>query len=327
MWLQKPDLLGLATGLAVGGAALSLFMPRIEAALAPGPPPTQAAQAAAPQIAPAPPASHPSQQSAPPVAPPVPVVALPVPTPLPNVVYHDPVQQSPDAPPLPAVIGPPQPSKTLGTAGTGFFIAEDGSLLTAAHVVTECTQTAIVSSFVKTTAAEIVASDAKQDIALLRASHLRPSAKLPLGLPPGQAASRQLVVMGYPASAGPIIPAETWAALENDKLPAAPATLTDPREMIWIEAAAVTQGFSGGPILDPGNGSVVGPVRATIVDDRLRLIRGMPTSGVAAGPSAGRLSSFLRQEAPYLDTVQPTDTGDAAIDDARRATVHVLCRH
>jgi hypothetical protein len=130
--------------------------------------------------------------------------------------------------------------------------------------------------------------------------------------------------MGYPASAGPIIPAEIWAGLENDKLPAAPATLTDPREIIWIEAAAVTHGFSGGPILDPGNGSAVGLVRATIVDDRLRLIRGMPTSGAAVGPGAGRLSSFLRQEAPYLDT---TDTGDAAIDDARRATVHVLCRH
>ncbi|HET6239132.1 MAG TPA: hypothetical protein VFE41_29895 [Acetobacteraceae bacterium] len=144
---------------------------------------------------------------------------------------------------------------------------------------------------------------------------------------PGQPASRQLVVMGYPASAGPIIPAETWATLENDKLPPAPATLTDPREMIWIEAAAVTHGFSGGSILDPGNGSVVGLVRATIVDDRLRIIRGLPTSGVVIGPGAGRLSSFLWQEAPYLDTVQPTDTGDAAIDDARRATVHVLCRH
>jgi S1-C subfamily serine protease len=323
MWLQRADLLGLAIGLAVGGAALSLFMPRIEAALVSGLPPAQATQPAAPQAAPASPAIHPSQQIAPPVGLPVPVVVLPVPTPPPNVVYHDPVPQSPDAPPLPAVIGPSQASKTLGTAGTGFFIAEDGSLLTAAHVVTECTQTAIVSSFVKPTAAEIVASNAKQDIALLRAPHLRP----PAILPPGQPASRQLVVMGYPASAGPIIPAETWATLENDKLPTAPATLTDPQEMIWIEAAAVTHGFSGGPILDPGNGSVVGLVRATIVDDRLRIIHGMPTSGVAVGHGAGRLSSFLRQEAPYLDTVQPTDTGDAAIDDARRATVHVLCRH
>jgi S1-C subfamily serine protease len=170
MWLQKADLLGLAIGLAVGGAALSLFMPRIEAALVSGPPPAQATQPAASQAAPASPAIHPSQQIAPPVGLPVPVVVLPVPTPLPNVAYHDPVPQSPDAPPLPAVIGPSQPSKTLGTAGTGFFIAEDGSLLTAAHVVTECPQTAIVSCFVKPTAAEIVASDAKQDIALLRAA-------------------------------------------------------------------------------------------------------------------------------------------------------------
>ena len=137
--------------------------------------------------------------------------------------------------------------------------------------------------------------------------------------------SRLLVVLGYPASAGPTIPAETWATLENDKFPAAVAELADPREMIWIEAAAVTHGFSGGPIFDPGNGAVVGLVRGTIDGEHLRRIRGMPTSGVAIGPGAARLSGFLRQQAPDFETARPSDTGNAAIDDARRATVHVMC--
>jgi S1-C subfamily serine protease len=326
MWLRNEDLLGLVIGLVLGGVALYLFFPRIEAAMLPVPLPVQLAQPAAQPAAPGVVPARPVAQL---VVPPPPAlgVTAPAPAPLPSIAYHDLAPISPGARPLPAVIGPTQPPKSLGTAGTGFFIASDGSLLTAAHVVTECTRTAIISSFVKPTAAEIVASDARLDIALLRAPHLRPPGILPLGLPPGQPASRQLVVLGYPASAGPIIPAETWATLENDKFPKGAGTLTDPLEIIWIEAAAVTHGFSGGPILDPGNGSVVGLVRATVADDRLRLIRGMPTSGVAVGPGAGRLSNFLRQEAPYLDTVQPTDTGTAAIEDARRATVHVLCWH
>ena len=323
MWLRDEDLLGLVIGLALGGAALYLFLPRIEAALVPVPPPTQATQATQPAVQRA--------VSVPPVAqriaPPDPGVAMPVPAPLPTIAYPDLVPISPGARPLPAVVGPAQPPKTRGTAGTGFFIADDGSLLTAAHVVTECARTAILSSFVKPTAANIIASDARQDIALLRAPHLHPPGILPLGLPPGQPGSHRLVVLGYPASAGPIIPAETWATLENDKFPAATGKDTDPREVIWIEAAAVTHGFSGGPILDADNGTVVGLIRATITDDRLRLIRGMPTSGIAIGPGAGRLSNFLRQEAPYIDTAQPTDTGNAAIEDARRATVHVLCWH
>jgi len=320
MWLQKEDVLGLAVGLALGGAALYLFLPRIEAALRPAPPP--AAQQAAPPVEPAPPDVDQD-------APPAPVAAIPAPAPLPSIGYDDLSPQHPgDSPlpavaPLPAVIGPSQPAKPIGTAGTGFFIAADGSLLTAAHVVTECRRTVIVSRFVPPTAVDIIAADARQDLALLRASHLHPPGILPLGRP----VSRLLVVLGYPATAGPTIPAETWATLENDKFPAQVAALADPRETIWIEAAAVTHGFSGGPIFDPGNGSVVGLVRGTITDQRLRLVRGMPTSGMAIGPGVERLSGFLRQQAPRFESAQPSDTGNAAIDDARRATVHVLCWH
>lgn len=319
MWLQKEDLLGLAVGLALGGAALYMFLPRIEAALRPAPPP--AAQQAAPPVEPSPPVV---EQVAPPA------VAVPTPAPLPSIAYDDLAPQRRDVPPLPAVaplpavIGPsPHPATPIGTAGTGFFIADDGSLLTAAHVVTECRRTAIVSGYVRPTAVDIIATDARQDLALLRAPHLRPPGILPLGRP----VSHLLVVLGYPATAGPTTPAETWATLENDKFPAQVAALADSREMIWIEAPAVTHGFSGGPIFDPGNGAVVGLVRATITDPRLRQIRGMPTSGVAIGPGVERLNGFLRQQAPQFESARPSDTGNAAIEDARRATVHVLCWH
>jgi S1-C subfamily serine protease len=224
-------------------------------------------------------------------------------------------------PQVAGVIGPSRPPDPTGTAGTGFFVADDGSVLTAAHVVADCGRTAIVSQFVQPTEVDVIATDANQDIALLRAPQLHPPAVLPLGRP----VSRLLVVLGYPTSAGLAIPVETWVTLENDKLPGADGTLADPREMIWIDAAAVTHGFSGGPIFDPGNGAVVGLVRGTIDGERLRAIRGMPTTGVAVGPGTNRLNFFLREQSPRFETAQSSDTGAAALDDARRATVHVVC--
>jgi hypothetical protein len=66
-------------------------------------------------------------------------------------------------------------------------------------------------------------------------------------------------------------------------------------------------------------------VKGTISGERLRVIGGMPMSGVAVGPGMNRLNFFLREQLPRFETTQSSDTGNAAIDDARRATVHVVC--
>jgi S1-C subfamily serine protease len=324
MWPQKADLLGLAIGFGLGGAVLVRFLPDIEDVLRPAPRPAQLAQPSPTNPSTAPPVARqiapPAQVAALP-APAPPGLALPGPVALPRVVSPDGLPDGTDMSPLPAVIEPSVPQKSGGKAGTAFFIADDGSLLTAAHVVTDCRRAEILSRLVKLTAADILARDPKQDIALLRARHVRPPAILSLGRP----ASRQMFVLGYPASAGPIIPAETSATLENDKFPKPLNALTDPRDLVWIEAEAVTHGYSGGPILDPDNGAVVGIVKGTVDADVLRLVHGMPASGIAVGPGAGRLISFLHQAAPDLDMAAPSDTGDTVMDDARRATVHVIC--
>jgi S1-C subfamily serine protease len=329
MWPQKADLLGLAIGFGLGGAVLVRFLPDLEDVLRPAPHPAQIAQPGPTNVSVAPPVTR---QIAPPAqiaALPTPALpggalpggALPGPAALPRIVSPDRPPDGTVMSPLPAVIEPSVPQKGGGKAGTGFFIADDGSLLTAAHVVTDCRRAEILSRLVKPTAADILARDTNQDIALLRARHVRPPGILPLGRP----ASRQMVVFGYPATAGPIIPSETLATLENDKFPQPLNALTDPRDLIWIEAAAVTHGYSGGPILDPDNGAVVGIVKGTVDPGRLKLVRGMPASGIAVGPGAGRLTSFLHQAAPNLDMAAPSDTGDTVMDDARRATVHVIC--
>ncbi len=230
---------------------------------------------------------------------------------------------------LPNVIYPDPPADTqathkpgTGVTGTGFFVGSDGSLITAAHVVSGCRQTRIASAFVKPAAAVLIAADARQDIALLRASHVTPPATLPVGRP--AAPGGRLFVLGYPATGGPLVPTETWGDLENASFPPAPAQFTDPSRMIWVAAPVINHGFSGGPMLDPRNGEVVGIVRGMVDSARLHATRAaIPASGMVIGPGSGALVALLRQEGAEGDAVSVS--GDGALDAARRATVHVLC--
>jgi S1-C subfamily serine protease len=320
MWLRKADLLGLAIGFALGGILLAVYLRHIGAS---HPPPrphfaeydddANAAPVTLQRYVPPVERQSAPQQTA--ALAPLPIV-IPAPAELPRIL-------SPEQPALPNVIRPSHPREGTGMAGTGFFIASDGSLLTAAHVVTECRQTQILSRLVKLTPAEIVATDPKQDIALLRAHHVRPPGLLPLGRP----ASSHMVVFGYPASAGPIIPEQTLATLENDKFPKPLNALTDPRDVVWIAAGAVTHGYSGGPILDADRGVVVGIVKGMVDTGRLDFMHGMPKSGISIGPGVGRLAAFLKTSAPDLELEDPAGVADTDLDDARRAIVHVICQY
>jgi S1-C subfamily serine protease len=177
--------------------------------------------------------------------------------PLPNIIYP--------GPPPPDEQGASKPGTAI--TGTGFFVASDGSLLTAAHVVPACRQTRIAAQLVKPADARLMATDATHDIALLRAVHVTPPAVLPVGRPAAPAG--RLFVLGYPESGGLLVPTETWATLANDRFPSTQAEFTDPRRMIWAEAPAINHGYSGGPMLDPRNGEVVSIVHGIIDSKRL----------------------------------------------------------
>ena len=78
------------------------------------------------------------------------------------------VAVSPAQPPAPRVKSPKAEPKQV-SSGTGFFITSDGSILTNAHVVKDCTEIKVVTkagTFVKAT---VSAMDAINDLALLRA--------------------------------------------------------------------------------------------------------------------------------------------------------------
>jgi len=310
----EADLAGLVIGFALGGAVLSHFLPQIEAYLQPaGSVPAPAHQVEVATVAPLPAVIVPRRP--PPIVQPaqredLPAL-LPAPAPLPQIMEPD--EADPAAPP------PPHGS---GMAGTGFFVA-DGLVMTAAHVVPECHRTEIVSPFIRRSPAQVEARDRMHDIALLGAKGVRAPATLAIGQP--TSSGGRVFVLGYPATAGLLTPEETWGVLENDKLPREPASLTDPRAQVWMEAARVTHGYSGGPIFDPRSGKGVGIVRATLDGGKLQAIRGMPTSGVAIGPGSALLGAFLDNAAPGTNAFPADQWGDDPITVVRHATVHVFC--
>jgi S1-C subfamily serine protease len=231
---------------------------------------------------------------------------------------------------VPVVVTPSLPEddglgNAIGKAGTGFFIGDDGTLLTAAHVTSGCGRMQIISKYVPRSWVSLVAADKTGDIAILKAPNLHPPAVLHLASNPP--AAGKFMVLGYPATAGLTVAAESWGVMENDKFPANIGSLANPREMIWMSAPGVTHGYSGGPIFDPRLGAVVGIVKGEVEGGYLRLIRDMPTTGIAIGPGVTRIDALVRREVPYSAVNLISSPGEAGQDTLRRATVHVLCWH
>jgi len=307
------DLIGLAIGFALGGAALAHFWPQIEQFRLPGLAAAQPAPVTWPlPLVRTPAPGSPGQIAMAPVQPAPPqdiVIAVPTPAPLPQVTEPDEPDQ--DDGPLP-------PNTVI--AGTGFFVAEH-LVMTAAHVVPACQRTAIISPHVRLSMVRIDARDRDNDIALLRTSDVSAPAVLAIGRPSN--AGTRVFMLGYPSSAGLQDPEATWGMLENDKLPS--GTAYDVRHRILMEADAVRHGYSGGAIFDPRSGKVVGIVRATLTPGALRMVPGMPASGLAIGPGSALLDAFLQGEAPGTDAFPADQWGDDPIAVLRQATVHVLC--
>jgi S1-C subfamily serine protease len=224
--------------------------------------------------------------------------------------------------PLPNIVHPGDPAPIArGGSGTGLFIAEDGSLLSAAHVVNGCQSIQIVSRTVPLTAATLLALDARHDLALLRAPRVRPAALLPV-MPPARSTAA-VGAFGYPGNGDMLVPSEAAGTLRNAALPAM-GGLADPRELVWIEAPTVAKGFSGGPIIDARSGIVLGLIKGTLDPAFARAVFGAQAPAIAIGPGAGRIGAFLRREAPWIDPALPV-VADLAPETMRKAVVHVLC--
>ena len=148
---------------------------------------------------------------------------------------------------------PSQPSskdKTEIVTGTGFVVAPDGYVLTNFHVVGHCKSISLRRTGQLPVPAELVASDSKNDLALIKAKQTLVGTVAKFSGGPSPRAGSDIAVFGFPLSgilseSGNIVTGNitSLAGLGNDS------------GQFQI-SAPVQPGNSGGPVLDSQGGVV-----------------------------------------------------------------------
>jgi hypothetical protein len=140
--------------------------------------------------------------------------------------------------------------------GTGFFVTDDGYLLTCYHVVQDAGRIAVRTK-AGTFSAKIVKSDKANDIALLKVAGKFPT--LPVGLSRGMKLGESVFTIGFPN-----IELQGFAPkLTKGEISSLTGVQDDPRE--FQISVAVQPGNSGGPLVNL-YGNVVGIVAARLAD-------------------------------------------------------------
>ncbi len=145
-----------------------------------------------------------------------------------------------------------KPTKRMHvSSGSGFYVANDGYLVTNHHVVEGCTRLARGDG----TPLELVAADAKNDLALLKGPPVADSA--PLRVAPDAMQGEPVLTYGYPLQGVLSSSGQLGAGMVS-----ALAGLRDHPGHLQIDVP-VQPGNSGGPLLDR-RGLVVGVVVAKL---------------------------------------------------------------
>jgi hypothetical protein len=142
------------------------------------------------------------------------------------------------------------------STGTGFFVTDDGYLLTAFHVVADAARIAVRTT-AGTFAATLVKADKANDVALLKvAGHF---SALPVGLSRAMKLGESVFTIGFPN-----IELQGFAPkLTKGEISSLTGMQDDPRE--FQISVAVQPGNSGGPLVNQ-YGNVVGIVEARLAD-------------------------------------------------------------
>jgi uncharacterized protein len=140
--------------------------------------------------------------------------------------------------------------------GSGFFVTEDGYLLTSYHVVADA-NTIKVKTTLGTFRTRLVASDKANDVAMLKAEGTFPA--LPIAPSRGVKLGGSVFTIGFPN-----IDLQGFAPkLTKGEISSLTGAEDDPRA--FQISVAVQPGNSGGPLVDM-NGNVVGIVEARLAD-------------------------------------------------------------
>jgi S1-C subfamily serine protease len=198
-------------------------------------------------------------------------------------------------------------------------IDSDGYVLTAQHVIAECSSVSVGGPDQKVRAASVLAADETSDLAILKVSTKYPSlVRFRHG--PEVRQGEDVVVVGYPL-AGLLA---NGTNISNG-IVSALAGLGNDRRMFQI-SAPVQEGNSGGPLLDRA-GNVVGIVEAEIDAVKVASMTGDIPQNVNFALKAPFAWTFaVLNAAPY-------HTADSSVvlpmtelaDRARRFTVLIIC--
>lgn len=231
----------------------------------------------------------------------------------------EPEVASQQRPPQPAAAPPaPEPQKVKFSTGSGFFVSKAGHVLTNAHVVNECTAITARPDGGTPVAAQLLARDAANDLAVLklpgpseRSLPIRPSVRLGEGI----------AAFGFPHS-------DLLATTGNFTLGnvTALAGLRDDTRYLQV-SAPVQSGNSGGPLVD-GSGNVVGVVTSKLNAIKMVQDQGDLPQNVNFAVKASLASSFLDANQVTYDTgllgdkLEPADLAERA----KKASVFITCR-
>jgi S1-C subfamily serine protease len=167
--------------------------------------------------------------------------------------------------------------------GTGVIVADDGTIVTADHVIADASAIVVTYADGTPTRASVVSANKQLDIALLAPARL-PQIVVPatLGGTPGIGAP--VVAIGNPLGLTDSVSAGIVSGLDRSA-----DTDTGKRSGLIQFDAAVNPGSSGGPLLD-GRGMVIGIVVALAEPDGQDAFAGIGFAvpiGAALGGTAG----------------------------------------
>ena len=207
----------------------------------------------------------------------------------------------------------------LRGSGTGFVITKTGHVLTNAHVVNECNGVRVRSPGDTPIAADVVAKDGQNDLAVIKTSKpLSRVAAFREG--PGVHQGDSVVVYGFPL--GEALAAEGNLATGNVS---ALAGLANDSRQLQI-STPIQPGNSGGPLVDM-SGNVVGIVVAKLNALAMMRLTGDVPQNVNFAIKASVARSFLEANGIDYQTSRSGESLQTAevADRTRKFTVKVEC--
>ncbi len=204
------------------------------------------------------------------------------------------------------------PNQKTRSNGTGFFVDAAGYVITNAHVVDGCDDPKVVFGLNEPVPAQVLARDAKNDLALLKVVRLADHVAV---LRAGVKVGEEIAAFGYPLQG-------TLSAGGNFTLGNVSALAGAQNDSTRVQITAPVQpGNSGGPVVDRA-GNVVGVVVSVITQH----MRGA-AQNIGFAIKIDVLTAFLNSHAvPYLTETSAHPLGNVELAEKLQAiTVLVLC--